>query len=206
MSDIQLQNEREYNVQLEKKLNETQKELQESKEGTISLEEKYQEEIRQLKELLSESLGRERKLQELNAEAYSLLTLYGMQQVTTVQPYNMKNSKKDSESYAAALVAVATLSDPNNPSPTAPNKTQNGHPATTTNAPSSAAKGNSSLPTKSSSNTLLPNTNPNNVNNNAGGSKRPTSAIPTANVNSNSLNSTRPTTAAIPSTTIGGKK
>lgn len=211
LSDIQLQHEREYNVQLEKKLSDTQKELQEAKEGTQSIEAKYQEEIQQLKELLSQALGRERKLQDLNEEAYTLLTLYGMQQVTTAQPYNLQKSKKDSESYAAAVAAVATLSDPNSVTAavaTASTGKTQGMASTATSNTVGNAKGNAILPTKSSSGSILPNAN-GTANSHNTTSKRPISAIPTANVSSNSLHSVatlRPTTAAIPSTVIGGKK
>lgn len=187
LTDIQLQNEREYNVQLEQKLQDTTTELTTVQTSLQTMESSYQQEIEQLKESLRGSLERERKLQELNEEAYSLLTLYGLKQITEVNPYAEEGNNKVGESMTKAAGQ------------------QSNNAATTA---TTGGRKTSPIPTayKSSLNTH----NHNNGNGNNNGTRRPGSAIiPTMNFPNN--NTSRPMNggmmpsvgaAAIPTTAI----
>jgi len=117
LTDIQLQSEREYNIQLEKKLQDVGTELTSVKSSLQENTVIYQDEINTLTALLEESLFRERKLRELNNEAYSLLTLYGIGQITEMNPYlgniatrPVTTSSTNTTATTAAMTATKTNS------------------------------------------------------------------------------------------------
>ncbi len=56
------------------------------KQEIVTINEQHANEVQTLKKLLNESMRREGRLRELNQEAYTLLTLYGIQSIPMASP------------------------------------------------------------------------------------------------------------------------
>lgn len=91
-TDIQLQQERDKNVVLTDNVDRLQQDLASLRLEMEKSSTQHTKELNDLKKLLAESMRREAELRELNQEAYSLLTLYGINSIpsTTTNATSMK--------------------------------------------------------------------------------------------------------------------
>jgi dGTP triphosphohydrolase len=85
-TDIQLQEERDKNIVLNETIDKLNTNIHELKQEIVTMNEQHANELQTLKKLLHDSMRRETRLRELNQEAYTLLTLYGIQNIPVTSP------------------------------------------------------------------------------------------------------------------------
>jgi predicted nuclease with TOPRIM domain len=86
-TDIRLQEEISKNQALHADLEELQRQLAASKEELKNQSDQQAKELQDVKKLLSDSIKREAQLRELNQEAYELLSLNGVQLISSRIPF-----------------------------------------------------------------------------------------------------------------------